>query len=313
MFLLCLSFFHMFVLDNFFCIILYLTLKLSSISWIFPNETEKFETFLVVNNWRKEAKIEETGSVQTLWRWSAFFRLANAALKKSNKRYTFRVCICSLRSPVCPAAPYFGHYLINGWHSKTKILKTKYLFWFFLLLLSHSKNKWAKYHMHIDLHIKCSLFLSYFNETSIFTTDFRKKTRKYQISWKSFQWEPICSMRTEGQTDSKKLVVAFPNVAKVSRNWINYKGTTCKTTLNPLTPNDHYSSCTAPLTSKRCILYIYSTNIGTEYFKHGIYSSFISLQNAVGFIILTYFVPVLFTFYIQSVPKFKKIIPAPKG
>ena len=33
---------------------------------------------------------------------------------------------------------------------------------------------------------------------------------------------------------------------------------------NPLTPNDHYSCRTAPLTSKRCILYIYSTNIGTE-------------------------------------------------
>jgi len=46
---------------------------------------------------------------------------------------------------------------------------------------------------------------------------------------------------------------------------------------NPLTPNDHYSCRTAQLTSKRCILYIYSTNIGTEYFKHGIYSSFFSL------------------------------------
>ena len=31
---------------------------------------------------------------------------------------------------------------------------------------------------------------------------------------------------------------------------------------------------TAPLTSKRCILYIYSTNIGTEYFKHTLYSPF---------------------------------------
>jgi len=40
--------------------------------------------------------------------------------------------------------------------------------------------------------------------------------------------------------------------------------------INPLTPNDHYSGRTAPLTSKRCILYIYSTNIDTEYFKHGI-------------------------------------------
>ena len=31
---------------------------------------------------------------------------------------------------------------------------------------------------------------------------------------------------------------------------------------------------TAPLTSKRCIVYIYSTNIGTEYFKHALYSPF---------------------------------------
>ena len=44
--------------------------------------------------------------------------------------------------------------------------------------------------------------------------------------------------------------------------------------IKPLTPNDRYSGRTAPLTSKRCILYIYSTTIVTEYFKHGIYSSF---------------------------------------
>jgi len=48
----------------------------------------------------------------------------------------------------------------------------------------------------------------------------------------------------------------------------------CTWTLNPLTPDDHYSGRNAPPTSKRCILYIYSTNIGTEYFKHGIYCPF---------------------------------------
>ena len=79
-----------------------------------------------------------------------------------------------------------------------------------------------------------------------------------------------------------------------------------------MTPNDPCSGRTAPLTSKRFILYSYSTNIGTEYFKHGIYSPSFPLQNAVCFIILTYLVPVLFTFYIQGVLKLKKI-PAPKG
>ena len=73
-----------------------------------------------------------------------------------------------------------------------------------------------------------------------------------------------------------------------------------------MTPNDDYSGRTAPLTSKCCILYIYSTNIGTEYFKRGIYAPFFPLQNAVCFINLTYLVPVLFTLYIQDVLKFKK-------
>ena len=41
---------------------------------------------------------------------------------------------------------------------------------------------------------------------------------------------------------------------------------------NRLTPNDPYMGRTAPLTSKRSILYIYSTNGGTEYFKHALYS-----------------------------------------
>ena len=76
--------------------------------------------------------------------------------------------------------------------------------------------------------------------------------------------------------------------------------------INRLTPNDLYMGRTAPLTSKRCILHIYSTNIDTEYFKHALYSPCFSLQNAVCFIMLNCLVPVLFTFYIQGVLKLKK-------
>ena len=83
--------------------------------------------------------------------------------------------------------------------------------------------------------------------------------------------------------------------------------------VNNLTPNDPYMGRTAPLTSKRCILYIYSTNIGTEYFKLVLYSPFFSLRNAVCFIMLICLVPVLFTFYIQGVLKLKKNNSGAKG
>ena len=76
--------------------------------------------------------------------------------------------------------------------------------------------------------------------------------------------------------------------------------------VNPLTPKELHRGRTAPLTSKRCILCIYSSNIDTEYFKHGIYSPFYPFKNAVCFIILTYLVPVLLPFHIKGVLKLKK-------
>jgi len=87
---------------------------------------------------------------------------------------------------------------------------------------------------------------------------------------------------------------------------LSYRTCNSYLVLNPLMPNDDYSGRTAPLTSKRCILYIYSSHIGTEYFKRSIYSPFFPLQDAVCFINLTYLVPVLFTFYVEDVLKLKK-------
>ena len=84
------------------------------------------------------------------------------------------------------------------------------------------------------------------------------------------------------------------------------------TIINPLTPNDPYRGRTAQLTSKRCILYIYSTNIGTEYFKHGIYSPFFSSKCSLfhnSNIFGSCIIHILYT----GCAKIKTIIPAPKG
>jgi len=80
-----------------------------------------------------------------------------------------------------------------------------------------------------------------------------------------------------------------------------------------LTPNVNYSGRTAPLTSK-VAFYIFIQQIYLLNILNMVYTLlFFSLQNAVCFIILTYLVLILFTFCIQGVLKFKKIIPAPKG
>ena len=86
----------------------------------------------------------------------------------------------------------------------------------------------------------------------------------------------------------------------------------CAWEINRLTPNDPYMGRSAPLTSKRCILNIYSTNIGTEYFEHALYSPFFFYSkfslfhnaNLFGFCIIH----ILYT----GCAIIKKIIPAPK-
>jgi len=51
--------------------------------------------------------------------------------------------------------------------------------------------------MYIGPHVNYPSFSSEFNETWTFTTDFRKII-VYQISLQSVQWEPSCSVRTDG-------------------------------------------------------------------------------------------------------------------
>jgi hypothetical protein len=113
---------------------------------------------------------------------------------------------------------FFPHYLKNGTSlGKTLLLIIKSVFLFSLrhlseifLILRRIQRDMIK-NIYIGLHAKYPLFLSDFNATRIFSTDFRK-ILKYEISRKSIQWETSCSKRTDGHMT--KLIIAFRSFAK---------------------------------------------------------------------------------------------------
>jgi hypothetical protein len=144
------------------------------------------------------------------------------------------VCVCSLIHPARRAhSPYYivicgvsdydilRHYLINS-----KIFGKKKSYWtqnvcsdclcnFRLKHFSFCEDLskiWSN--MYIGLHVQYPLFLSYFKKAQIFSTVFRK-ILKYQISWKSVQWEPSCPKRTDGH--EKKPMVVFFNFVNASK------------------------------------------------------------------------------------------------
>ena len=93
------------------------------------------------------------------------------------------------------------------------------------------------------------------------------------------------------QLTQGKLLSSISFISDIPLSCINYR-----IVINPSAPNDVYIRRTAQLTSRRCILNIYSTNILTEYFKHAAHSPFFSLQDVFYFIMLYFLVPVIFTF-----------------
>ena len=83
--------------------------------------------------------------------------------------------------------------------------------------------------------------------------------------------------------------------------------------VNPLAPNDVYTRRTARLTSRRCILNIYSTNILTEYYKHAVHSQFFLSSRCRLFHNAAYFGSCNIHILNTECAKILKKILAPKG
>ena len=142
------------------------------------------------------------------------------------------MCVCSRSYPACNAhapcchlrhiRPYhiFPHYLINGtiFGKKKKLFNIKCVLRFSLQLLFETFLSLRRIQRNTinGLHYRTRYSGQPFKKLRIFSTDFR--ILKYQISRKSVQWEPSCSIRVDGRTVMTKLTVAFRNSANTPHN-----------------------------------------------------------------------------------------------
>ena len=168
-------------------------------------------------------------------------------------------CACAVLSSVaCLALQYFPpphpHYLINLRFSKKEKghLQAKCVFWFppqllsetFLVLRRTEKN----------VHRSSCKVPIHFSRQILMKLEFSRrsplpwKILKCQISWKSIEWEPSCSM----WTDTRKLIFSFRSFAYAPKNGIFYF------TLPPPSSSSFSSSSSSFYFADGCNLYFYN-------------------------------------------------------
>jgi hypothetical protein len=138
------------------------------------------------------------------------------------------VWLSSMKCHLWPVCLYhiFSHYLINSMIFGKHLLNIKWVFWSSLQLsfethLIPGIIQPDVINVYVGLHVKCTLFLSYCNETLIFVTDFQK-ILKYEIWWKSVQWELSCSTLADRQSYMTILVGNSCNFQMHMKGFMNY-------------------------------------------------------------------------------------------
>jgi hypothetical protein len=157
-------------------------------------------------------------------------------------------------SVACPAL-HFTSRTYKKPNFREKKLNMKCAFQFSLQLLTETflvlrivqRDIIIKY---VCLQIKYPSFSSNFNETWMSSTDFRK-ILKYQIPWKSVNWELICSVRT----DMTSLFAVLPTRLKIDSHGL--EPTSTNTTNFALARIFGRKSCTLQLSSREGTWRIY--------------------------------------------------------
>ena len=118
-----------------------------------------------------------------------------------------------LSSVACLGLPYFSTLFHKRHDFRKELYLTLNVCFDFLYKSVWKIDVWEQFtailsRMYLGLQVKCRLFLSYFKQTWIFSTDCRK-VLKHQTSRKSVQWEPSCSMRTDGPDEANSQFSQF--------------------------------------------------------------------------------------------------------
>jgi hypothetical protein len=113
----------------------------------------------------------------------------------------YAMCMsCTILSCMACVVLQYCSILLHKQHYFWKLLNIKCVFWCSLQLLSETLLILRRLERDNINVLKALLFLSDFNKTSIFSTDFCKTT-KYQIPWEFVQWVPSCFKWIDGRSD----------------------------------------------------------------------------------------------------------------